>query len=152
METTNMINSRKAIREYNGQLKDWQLDDIIKAGYAAPVGMGEYENYAFTVIQDPKVLSQMNGIYDAPTVIVISTKKAGTMEALSAGAIAQNMELAAENDGVGSNYNMASMSSIPAGVIPEGFKPIFGLTMGQTDHDFSPRAISLNKIKTNTVK
>ncbi len=152
VETTNMINSRKAIREYKGQMRDWQLDSILKAGYAGPVGMGEYENYRFTVIQDQSVLSKMNGIYDAPTVIVISVKDPGQMEFISTGCIAQNMALEAENQRVGANLNMACLGSIPEGVIPEGFTPTFAITLGLTDYEFSPRAISLKRFKTNFVK
>jgi len=94
----------------------------------------------------------MNGIYDAPTVIVVSSKNNGLMEGNSAGTIVHNMELEAENQGLGANYNMASLGSIPAGVIPDGFKPLFALTLGQTNETFAPREISLKKIQTNLVK
>lgn len=152
METFEMIRSRKAIRQYTGQISDEQLNNILLAANAGSVGMGEFENYRLTVIQKPEILSQMNGIYDAPTVIVVSAVNDSLIEGNSAGTIVHNMELEAEDQGLGANYNMASLGSIPKEVIPKGFKPVFALTLGQTDETFTPREISLNKIKTNIVK
>ncbi|MFH5811260.1 nitroreductase [Companilactobacillus sp. FL22-1] len=152
METLTMIKSRKAIRQYSGQITDEQLQNILLAANAGSAGMGEFENYRLTVIQDSQVLSQLNGIYDAPTVIVVSATNNGLMEGNSAGTMVHGMELAAEDQGPGANYNMACLGSIPSGVIPDGFKPIFALTLGQTTENFTPRDISLEKIKTNIVK
>ena len=152
METFTMIQSRKAIRKYSGQITDDQLHNILVAANAASVGLGEFEKYRLTVIQKPEVLSELTGIYEAPTVIVVSAEKQGLMEGASAGTIVHSMELAAENQGLGANYNMASLSSIPADIIPDGFKPVFALTLGQTTEKFTPREIPLDKIKTNIVK
>lgn len=152
METQKMIRSRKAIREYNGQITDFQLHQILAAANASPVAMGQYDHYRLTVIQDPATLAKMSGIYEAPTVIVVSANNAGAPEEVSAGAIVHNMELAAEDQGLGANYNMGGLSSIPAGVIPTGFTPVFGLTVGQTTEKFTPREVSLDRIKTNFVK
>ncbi|GAD16072.1 nitroreductase family protein [Lentilactobacillus otakiensis] len=152
METLKMIQSRKAIREYSGQVSDDQLHEILVAANASPVGMGRYDDYRLTVIQDPAVLSKMTGIYEAPTVIVVSIKDDSASDEVSAGAIVHNMELAAEDQGLGANYNMASLGSIPSEVIPDGFKPAFALTLGQTSDEFTPREIPLDRIKTNMVK
>lgn len=152
METFEMIKSRKAIRQYSGQITDEQLNNILLAANAGSAGMGEFENYRLTVIQKPEILSQLNGIYDAPTVIVVSATNAGLMEGNSAGTMVHGMELEAENQGLGANYNMACLGSIPSGVVPDGFKPVFALTLGQTTEKFTPRDISLEKIQTNFVK
>lgn len=153
METFKMIQARKAIRKYRDeQISDDQLHELLVAANAGPVGMGRYENYRLTVIQDPQVLGKLTGIYGAPTVIVISVANGDTAEALSAGAIAHNIELAAEDQGLGANYNMASLESIPSETVPDGFKPIFAVTIGQTDETFTPREVPLDRIKTNIVK
>ena len=152
METREMIRSRKAVRQYSGQITDDQLQQILVAANASPVGMGEYENYRLTVIQKSEILSKMSGIYDAPTVIVVSAKHPDAMEDISAGTIVHNMEFSAEDQGLGANYNMASLGSIPDGVLPNDFKPIFALTLGQTNDKFVPREVSLEKIQTNIVK
>lgn len=152
METLNMINSRKAIREYSGQVTDEQLNKILIAANAGPVGMGNYDDYRLTIIQDPKTLAKLSGIYDAPTVIVVSAKNPSRMEYISSGAIAHNMELAAEDLGVGANYNMSCVPLIPTSVVPYSFKPIFAITLGQTNVKFSERKIPLDRIKTNILK
>ncbi|WP_048706463.1 nitroreductase, partial [Companilactobacillus ginsenosidimutans] len=51
METLQMISSRKAIRQYSGQISDDQLHEILLAGNAGPVGLGQYNDYHITVIQ-----------------------------------------------------------------------------------------------------
>ncbi|WP_053084459.1 hypothetical protein [Companilactobacillus ginsenosidimutans] len=74
------------------------------------------------------------------------------MEYISAGAVVHGMELATEDQGVGANYNMACLSSIPDSVLPDGFSPLFALTLGTTIECFSPVAGSLDKIKTDILK
>jgi Nitroreductase len=152
METLKMIHSRKAIRKYSGQLTDKQLHQILLAANAAPVSLGSYGDYRLTVIQDQQILSQINGIYNAPTLIVVSAQSPTKSEYVSAGAIVHNMELAAEDQGLGANYNMGSINLIPASVLPDGFNAIFALTVGQTSEQFSPKDISDDRIKTNIVK
>lgn len=152
METFDMIKSRRAIRQYSGQITDEQLHQILIAANAGSAGMNEFANYRLTVIQKPEILSQLSGIYDAPTVIVVSGKNADLMAGNSAGTIVHGMELAAENQGLGANYNMACLGSIPDGVLPDGFKPLFAITLGQTPEDFTPREIPLDKFKTNIIK
>lgn len=152
MEALKLLNARKAVRQYNGQLTDDQLQAILTAANEGPVGMGQYDNYRLTVIQDPQVLKQMTNIYDAPTAIVVSAKNPGPMENISVGAIVHNMELAAEDQGVGANYNMAGVSSVPKDVLPAGFTGVFALTLGQTDESFTARDVAKDRIKTNVVK
>ncbi|MFD1418845.1 nitroreductase family protein [Companilactobacillus keshanensis] len=152
METLKMIHSRKAIRKYSGQLNDKQLHQIILAANAAPVSLGSYDDYRLTVIQDQQVLSQITGIYNAPTLIVVSAKDPTKSEYVSAGAIVHNMELAAEDQGLGANYNMGSIHLIPSTVLPSGFTALFALTVGQTSEVFTPKEISDDRIKSNIVK
>ncbi len=147
-----MIQSRKAIREYTGQLSDDQLQTIFDAGNAGAVGMGQFENYRIVAIQKESVLAQLNGIYGAPTVIVVAANAATTMEAVSAGIIVHNMALAAEDLGLGANYNMASLGSIPGDVLPAGFKPLIALTVGQTNETFTPRSLPADRIQKETLK
>lgn len=152
METFEMIKSRKAVRKYIGQITDEQLNNILLAANAGAVGLGKFEDYRLTVIQKPEILAKLTGIYDAPTVIIVSSTNNGLMEGNSAGTIVHNMELTAENQGLGANYNMACLGSIPENVIPAGFKPLFAMTVGQTNETFAARNISLNRIETNIIK
>lgn len=146
-----MLHARQAVRQYTGQITEAQLTQILAAGNAAPVGLGQYDNYRLTVIQDTKVLRQLTGIYDAPTVIVASATTASQLTAISAGTIAHNLELAAEDLGLGANYNMESLGSLPTGVVPSGFTPIFAVTLVQTTQTFAARQVSANRIRVNRV-
>lgn len=152
METLEMIKSRKAIREFSGQITDDQLQTILWAGKAGAVGMSQFENYRLIAIQKPEILAQLTGIHGAATVVIVAATAATTMESVSAGVIVQNMELAAEDMGLGANYNMASLGSIPADVLPAGFKPLIVLTLGQTTATFTPRQISADRIKSTIIK
>lgn len=151
METLDMIQARKAIRTYTGPVNELQLQRILAAANDSPVGMGNYRDYRLTVIQDPKILAQLAGIYHAPVVIVISAQEITPMELLSVGTIAHNIELAAEDQGIGANYNLICLDSIPTEVLPAGFKPAFAVTLGQTNEPFKQRQRAKNRIKVNFV-
>ncbi len=147
-----MIQARKAVRSYTGQISAEQLQTIFDAANAGAVGMGQFENYRVIAIQKESVLAQLNGIYDAPTVFVVAATADTPMEAVSAGIIVHNMALAAEDLSLGANYNMASLGSIPADVLPAGFKPLIALTVGQTSETFTPRNLPADRIQKSTVK
>lgn len=152
METLKLLHARQAVRQYTGQLTDEQLQTILAAGNAAPVGMGNYADYRLIVIQDPQILQQTSQIYAAPTVIVVAARQTDHMTLLSAGIIAHNLELAAEDLGLGANYNLAGLASIPHKVLPAGFTAVFSLTLGQTTQPFTPRQIPADRIKTKLIK
>lgn len=49
MNTLETICARKSIRSYTGeQITEEQLNHILKAADAAPIGMGQYENMHLT--------------------------------------------------------------------------------------------------------
>lgn len=152
MELMTMLHARKAVREYTGQVTPDQLQQLLHAASAAPVGRGNYDNYRLTVIQKPEILQQLPGIYDAPTVIVVSAREVRTSKYLSAGAIIHNIELAAEDMGLGANHNLYCVASLPPAIIPAGFTPLFAITLGQTTTSFTPRPIPVDRIKANIVK
>lgn len=98
MELMDLLQSRRAFREYDDQpLTSEELQPILLAAETSPVGLGKYRNHRLTVIQDPKVLKQIQNIYQAPTLIVVSSPDPGQLEFIDAGIIVHNMELAAEN-------------------------------------------------------
>lgn len=144
-----MIQARKAVRTYTGPVNELQLQRILTAANDSPVGMGNYRDYRLTVIQKPENLAKLAGIYQAPMVIVISVQEVTPMELLSVGTIAHNIELAAEDQGLGANYNLVCVDSIPEALLPTGFKPAFAVTLGQTDTTFSHREREKNRIKVN---
>ena len=175
METMSTITSRRSIRSYTGEgISDSDLQTVLKAANAAPVGMGKYENAHLSVIQDPKLLREIEAsaaealgrpdasiFYGAPTYIVVSAKPygdaLGNIDYANTGIIVHNMALAATDLGVGSCYiwggTMALVAN-PALVarlnLPEGFVPCGGIVLGVSDETYAPREIP-QRIGTNYV-
>lgn len=153
MELMDLLQSRRAFREYDDQpLTSEELQPILLAAETSPVGLGKYRNHRLTVIQDPKVLKQIQNIYQAPTLIVVSSPDPGQLEFIDAGIIVHNMELAAENEGLAANYNMACLASLPKAVIPAGTTPCFAITLGHTKEKLTPRDLDIKRIPINWIK
>lgn len=153
MELMDLLQSRRAFRKYDDQpLTSEELQPILLAAETSPVGLGKYRNHRLTVIQDPKVLKQIQNIYQAPTLIVISSPDPGQLEFIDAGIIVHNMELAAENEGLAANYNMACLASLPKAVIPAGMTPCFAITLGHTKEKLTPRDLDIKRIPINWIK
>ena len=148
-----LLQSRRAFREYDDQpLTSEELQPILLAAETSPVGLGKYRNHRLTVIQDPKVLKQIQNIYQAPTLIVVSSPDPGQLEFIDAGIIVHNMELAAENEGLAANYNMACLASLPKAVIPAGMTPCFAITLGHTKEKLTSRDLDIKRIPINWIK
>lgn len=153
MELMDLLQSRRAFREYDDQpLTSEELQPILLAAETSPVGLGKYRNHRLTVIQDPKVLKQIQNIYQAPTLIVVSSPDPGQLEFIDAGIIVHNMELAAENEGLAANYNMACLASLPKAVIPAGMTPCFAITLGHTKEKLTPHDLDIKRIPINWIK
>ena len=153
MELMDLLQSRRAFREYDDQpLTSEELQPILLASETSPVGLGKYRNHRLTVIQDHKVLKQIQNIYQAPTLIVVSSPDPGQLEFIDAGIIVHNMELAAENEGLAANYNMACLASLPKAVIPAGMTPCFAITLGHTKEKLTPRDLDIKRIPINWIK
>lgn len=153
MELMDLLQSRRAFREYDDQpLTSEELQPILLAAETSPVGLGKYRNHRLTVIQDPKVLKQIQNIYQAPTLIVVSSPDPGQLEFIDAGIIVHNMELAAENEGLAANYNMACLASLPKTVIPAEMTPCFAITLGHTKEKLTPRDLDIKRIPINWIK
>lgn len=153
MELMDLLQSRRAFREYDDQpLTSEELQPILLAAETSPVGLGKYRNHRLTVIQDPKVLKQIQNIYQAPTLIVVSSPDPGQLEFIDAGIIVHNMELAAENEGLAANYNMACLASLPKTVISAGMTPCFAITLGHTKEKLTPRDLDIKRIPINWIK
>lgn len=93
MKFTKLLKSRKSIRTYTGKPADKkQVKKIIEAAELAPVARGLYENYQLTIINDPKLLKEIDQeaammfsdleshpLYGVPTLILVSAKKQDEM-------------------------------------------------------------------------
>jgi nitroreductase len=174
METIKTLAMRKAIRNYRKeQVKEDELNKVLCAASLSPVGLGAFNNYRLTVIQDPAFLERItkatakafdynsmmsNTIYGAPTLIVISAIRNPNpempgIEIASAACIADTMLIAATDIGLASIYLCAFVEGFNAepGLIkelglPDGFSPVAGILLGYKDEpaEESKIEISLN--------
>lgn len=174
MET---ICSRKSIRSYTGEsITNEELNTILKAANASPVGMGQFENMHLTVITNKELLAKiekataalfrqpgMHPLYNAPMLILVSAKAPAPMMEntvySSAAIIAHNMALAATELGVGHCDiwgAVAALSHSPELVaelhLPEGFVPCCSVCLGKTTEEYTLRDVPMNKIAQNTVE
>lgn len=176
METLKAIAKRKSTRGFKPeQISDQELDTILGAGCAAPVGMADYESLHLTVLQNKDLLDEITNatakafgkpdikpFYGAPTVVVVSSTKntkIPNIEYCNVACIIENMLLAAADLGVGSVYLMGiigilnnSPDLIKKLDAPEGFRPVSAVALGYpveplTDEKELKKTIAMNHVK-----
>lgn len=176
MELMKAIATRKSTRSYKSeQISDENLNIILKAGSAAPVGMGAYNTVHLTVIQNSDLLSKitnvareffnnpkMNPLYNAPTLIIVSSKpneKAPAIGLANASCIIENMSLAATDLGVGSVYLLGFVFAISKNKellnelnLPEGFVPDAAIALGYPTEPLTQEKELKQTIETNIIK
>ena len=176
MELMKAIAIRKSTRSYKSeQISDETLDTIIKAGCAAPIGMGAYNSMHLTVIQNVDLLNKitnitrevfgnpkMNPIYDAPTLVIVSSKpneKAPAIGLANASCIIENMSLAGIELGVGSVYLLGFVLAISKNEdlikelnLPEGFVLDAAIALGYPTEPLTNEEELKQTIETNIIK
>lgn len=174
MET---ICKRKSVRNYTGeQITEEELQLILKAANAAPVGMGKYEDVHLTVITNPELLGKIDAagaamlgkpgahtLYGAPMLILVSAKMPPVkmMENVvfsNAAIIVQNMALAATELGVGVCHIWGATTALANSPellqelnLPEGFAPCCAVTVGKTEYVYEHRNIPMDRIAISTI-
>ncbi len=165
METLDALITRKAIRKYKKeQIKETELDTILRAGGVAPIGMGDYASIHLTVVQNPGLLKKISAgvkaavpgmkvedpIYGAPTVVIVSSgpnERMPTIGDFNAGCILENMMIAATDIGVGSVFMMSTVLAFSDKKlaeelkIPAGFKPLAAVALGYADEPVAPKEL-----------
>lgn len=169
--------SRKSIRNFNGQnISDEQLKEILKAAYAAPVGRAAYDSLMITVITNREFIDKwqsaaaaINGnpdmkvLYNAPTVILVSSKVAPApacnLNYSNAAIVVHNMALTATEMGVGACHIWGAVMAMNANPgmadgfnLPQGMVPCCALALGQTDEKYEVRQIPESRIHTEYFK
>jgi nitroreductase len=165
-ETLKVIQQRRSVRRYKEeQIKDEELQAVLEAGLYAP-NAGD-QAWHFTVIQMKEILDKINylakenlkshvvddlralgndekfnGIYGAPTLIIVSGRKEFIPLEFDCAAATQNMLIAAESIGLGSCWIYFPMFAFdsPRGndlrkelKIPDGYSPYCSLLLGYKD-------------------
>ena len=176
MTTMETICSRKSIRNYTGEsITNDELNAILKAANASPVGMGQFDSLHLTVISNAEILNKieataatmfgkpdMHPLYGAPTLVLVSSKAPAPMMenvAFSNAAImVHNMALAATELGVGSCYIWGATAALSRNTellaelnLPEVFIPCCAISLGKTEEIYELREIPTNKISQNTI-
>lgn len=178
MTVMEAICSRRSVRAYTGeQITEEELNTVLKAANAAPVGMGQYDGVHLTVIKNTELLgmidkagaamfgkSDIHPLYNAPMLIMVSVKMPSAegmrnVAYSNAAIIAQNMALAATELGVGTCHiwgaTMAVLTSpdiLEKLKLPQDFTPCCAIALGKTDCKYEIREIPAGRIITNTIE
>lgn len=172
METMKTIASRNSVRSYKPeQISETELDRILRAGCAAPVGMGMYQDILLTVVQDKEILQRISALvknimntegdplYGAPSLIIISSKDmpAPGIDYANAGCIMENMMLEAVESGLGSVVVWGTAFAVSADTelkktlgIPEEYHALSSVAIGKSNVSLPPKDMEL-KIKIERV-
>jgi nitroreductase len=165
-ETLKVIKERRSIRSYKKeQIKDEELQVVLEAGLCAPNAGNQA--WHFTVIQKKEILEKVNylakenlkshvvedlkalgndenynGLYGAPTLIIVSGRKEFVPLEFDCAAATQNMLLAAQSIGLGSCWIYFPMFAFDSPQvddlrkelkIPDGYSPYCSLILGYKD-------------------
>ena len=174
METLEAIAKRTSTRKFKEtQISEENLQAILKAGMAAPVGSGAYNSLHITVVQNQSVFSKINAAvtefifkmmgkkmdktFGAPTMIFVSSKPAMMpgLEYANTACVLENMTIAATSLGIDNIIWGGASSAVEQNAelrkileIPEGYKPILCISLGYASEDEIPKKheITVNKI------
>lgn len=167
MNTFDVLFSRHSVRTYTGEnISEDELQMILDAAYAAPVGRARYDTLHLTVITDADYISRwenacgegMHPFYGAPTVILVSSEMAGTPEQdnvrySNAAIVVQNMAIAATDLGIGSCHIWGAVRTLNISPellselkLPEGKVPCCAIILGKTDESYEMREIQDERI------
>ena len=176
MNTMETICSRKSVRSYTGEpVTAEELNTILKAANASPVGMGQYDTMHLTIITSKALLAKiekataamfgkpdMHPLYNAPTLVLVSTKEPAPMMAnvaySNAAIMVHNMALAATELGVGQCDIWGAVAAVGHDTeilaelnLPDGFVPCCGICLGKTTETYEMREIPADRIAQNTI-
>lgn len=172
MDLTTILNSRKSIRSFTGELiPEDALAKILSAANAAPIGLGKYESVHLTVVKSKELLSKIEEnasnifnvhdrsfLYNAPELVIVSTTSSDNVGYSNAAIVAHNMALQAVDCGVGACHIWGCIAALSKNSelikelqIPDGFAPVCSIALGVSEEAYSPREIPENRIAVNHI-
>ena len=173
METRNAIAGRYACRKYTQeQITDEQLNALLDAANAAPVGMGDYSGYEVIAVQEEEIRRAIDAgtahampvmgdhpTYEAPTLIFICVKpdpQFAMIPYCGASCIAENIMVQATDLGLASVYIMAVptvmqgkpelLEKLP---FSEGFIPVILVSVGHAAQEHTagkPQRLTVKRV------
>lgn len=173
METLQAIRKRKSTRSFKPDvISEEQLNTVLAAGCAAPVGMAKYDDIQITVIQKDDTLKTISAaigkifqtdkdmLYGAPTLVLLSAKEdiVPGMNAINVGCILENMALAATDLGL----DCCILGGPPAVInpspeikgaldLPDGYNAIGSIALGFATKPVDSEKDLKIKISTNRI-
>ncbi len=171
MELTSVLNIRKSVRSYTGEVvSEETLKKIIHAANASPVGLAKYETLHLTIVKNKDLLEELEEntskifnanrsfLYGAPELIIVSTSATDNVGYSNAAIIAHDMSLAAVDDGVGVCHIWGCIIALQSNKglisklgIPEGFTPACAVAIGKTNEVYAEREIPSKRIDINVI-
>lgn len=163
MELEKVMLSRKSCREYKDiQVEEEKLEKVVTAGSLTPLGLPKMCTPVLTVVTDKEVLKTLEGIYDAPALIIVSCPPAPEftpgLDHQNAGCVVEMMALQATELGLGNIYLYGVTSKIASDSekmkamgIPEGYYPLAALAVGYGVEDVSVCKEFAPKLKVNKI-
>ena len=173
MTAMDSIFSRRSIRSYTGEaLTQAEIEQILRACYAAPVGMGRFDSLHITVVKSSEYLAQLEAeagrqlgkedyhpLYGAPVLMIFSSVFPGIPTDNSSysncAILAQNAALAAVALGLGTCHIWGAIRALNKAPqllaqlnLPEGFLPCCAITLGRTNERYVVREVQDNRIMT----
>lgn len=171
MELTSILNTRKSVRSYTGEtVSEETMKKILHAANVSPVGLAKYETLHLTIVKNKDLLKELEDntsklfnakrsfLYGAPELIIVSTTATDNVGYSNAAIIAQDMSLAAVDEGVGVCHIWGCIMALQGNKeliaklgIPEGFTPACAVAIGKTDEVYTEREIPENRIAINVI-
>jgi len=169
MELEKVFTSRASVRSYTGEkVTENQINALLKAANAAPVGRGKYDTIHLSVITNEELLKEidangaaffgnpdMHPLYGAPLLIVVSSSEEGNVASANVGMIVHNMALEAVNLGLGQVCIYGATVALTQNAdlvkklnLPDGFTPLGSLAVGPGAIAYAEREIP-DKIATD---
>ena len=181
MSDHNLLFKRRSIRSYTGEkISEAELQEILKAAYAAPVGMGRYDTLHITVIQNGDLLAEIEQVtsvmmekitgnkkehplYGAPTLIVVSCEKPehgrANVSYSNAAIVVHNMAVQAAALDLGCVHIWGAIAAVNGCEdvlaklnLPEGYTACCALAIGKTEETYELREIPKERITTSFIE
>lgn len=172
MDFDRVLESRVTTRVYRDEKVPREIvEEIIKAGQRAPMGMGDYGAYKFIVVYDDELMGgireeckvfskktgdDMDAFYGARTLILFCNKGASVdgIDYANSGCVMENMILKATDLGLGSTYIWGALRKMKASEklmgklgLGRSCEILSALAIGYPEDDLKPQAYK-EKIET----
>ncbi len=147
MELEKVLLSRKSCRKFTDKpVESDKLEKVVTSASLAPLGLPKMCTPMLTVVTGKETLAQLEGIYDAPALIIVSCPPAPApgIDHQNAGCVVEMMSLMATDLGLSNIYLYGVTAKLQAKAelkeklgIPENFTPLAALAVGYGEEEIS---------------